>query len=1041
MAEFLPAASEASSAQGHQLEREGDFDGAAAIYREACEDYPQAWVDLGRIHFRQGAYGPALEAFEQARAGDAELAAAHLGVGLVHWEAGRLEEALQAFELSIAQQSGYVPGQYYLGLCYLKQGEPEKALQYAELASRNARNNGKVLRAFGEALFGCKLWLPARDAFRKARSLLYVDDPQLRYLLGCCQRELEKPESARALWEALAEEFEHKPSLRALAELLAEAEPELAAEYRARAEAEAPSAEARVEAAPTPPPPPVKAAPVQISVDELSKLRAAGDPGKAAELGRKALLAQPADAALHLELARCYLALGQKREAVSSLRRALQQRSDWAEAHWELGRLLLEQGDDLTAKRALDAAAKGGIIEAREALGQLFESNDNPARALREYLQVRKAGGAGPALLGRIGELQLKAGERAEARQALEEARAAEPLAQVLVTLAELELAERNLPQAAELVARFGEVELTTSDERIRALRVGKQLERMEEARKRAEVARQKEKEAAEARRLAKEAADRAAAEEQERLAAKMEELRVHEAARREQLAREEAEALAVAAQRTTAAPAAEKTPPSAETKASPEPEAESAAAAELVVESTQAKHAEPQTALEREMQKHGKAQNMLAKALVEAKKEQASQQAPRPGTSRNQPVRPEAREATPEERRARVGVYQEILAAKPDAYLIRARLGTELLKLKETEQAAEHFDTSLARDPNDARSWHGKGCLSLMAGQFSEAVPALEKAVRLDHDLVKSWNNLAFAYGELGKHRDSERSGRSGRLAERRVENTLQTHMHKGHKLGREGRHENAEKEFLAALSKDPERGVLWNKVGTARFERHDYAGAVLFFEEAAFLDPDSAQVHKNLAMALKALGSLEAALVCFENAAVLDPEDSSARNEMGFIALHLGKFEVARAAFEGSLAILSQNPMIHLSLGQVHERLGVLDKAEACYKAAIALRSGQAENHLALGNLYLKMRKLDEARGALLASLERSAEDSSALYSLACLNALQGDVDAAFATLEKAVDAGFHHVEALERDDDLAALREDPRLPALREKMAQET
>lgn len=58
---------------------------------------------------------------------------------------------------------------------------------------------------------------------------------------------------------------------------------------------------------------------------------------------------------------------------------------------------------------------------------------------------------------------------------------------------------------------------------------------------------------------------------------------------------------------------------------------------------------------------------------------------------------------------------------------------------------------------------------------------------------------------------------------------------------------------------------------------------------------------------------------------------------------------------------------------------------------------------------------------------------EDETAHYNLACSLALTGDLDGAFAALEAAVTHGYADVPHLQADDDLGALRGDPRWQSL--------
>lgn len=75
----------------------------------------------------------------------------------------------------------------------------------------------------------------------------------------------------------------------------------------------------------------------------------------------------------------------------------------------------------------------------------------------------------------------------------------------------------------------------------------------------------------------------------------------------------------------------------------------------------------------------------------------------------------------------------------------------------------------------------------------------------------------------------------------------------------------------------------------------------------------------------------------------------------------------------------------------------------------------------------------KLDEALPAHEKAAGFAATASSASYNVACVHALQGRADQAFAWLDKAVARGFADAELLGQDTDLDALREDPRFAKL--------
>lgn len=74
----------------------------------------------------------------------------------------------------------------------------------------------------------------------------------------------------------------------------------------------------------------------------------------------------------------------------------------------------------------------------------------------------------------------------------------------------------------------------------------------------------------------------------------------------------------------------------------------------------------------------------------------------------------------------------------------------------------------------------------------------------------------------------------------------------------------------------------------------------------------------------------------------------------------------------------------------------------------------------------------RLDEA----LAVHERAAQfpdvRAVALYNAACVHALKGEADKAFATLDESIKAGFSGADHMKKDEDLKSLRTDPRFDA---------
>lgn len=86
-------------------------------------------------------------------------------------------------------------------------------------------------------------------------------------------------------------------------------------------------------------------------------------------------------------------------------------------------------------------------------------------------------------------------------------------------------------------------------------------------------------------------------------------------------------------------------------------------------------------------------------------------------------------------------------------------------------------------------------------------------------------------------------------------------------------------------------------------------------------------------------------------------------------------------------------------------------------------------AEIAMAQGERYLQIKRYDRAIAEYNKVLEIQPSNNVALYNMACAYALMGDPNRAFDFLDRSIAAGFTNVDHMEKDEDLASLRADPR------------
>jgi serine/threonine protein kinase/Flp pilus assembly protein TadD len=251
------------------------------------------------------------------------------------------------------------------------------------------------------------------------------------------------------------------------------------------------------------------------------------------------------------------------------------------------------------------------------------------------------------------------------------------------------------------------------------------------------------------------------------------------------------------------------------------------------------------------------------------------------------------------------------------------------------------------------------------------------ERALEIDPRYVLAFAGAADCCSFLYMYWDASKANLEGadnysRRALQLGPEVAEAHAARGLLMSLTKRYEEAEEEFTTAIRLNPQLYEAHYFFGRASFQQGKYEAAIRHFEEASRVRPEDYQSLMLISLPYGSLG--------------LD--------EKSHDSLHRGLLMVEK----------------HLELNP--------DDVRALYLGGVALAQlGQPE------------RAVDWANRALALD----SEDSGVLYNVACVQALTGRKDDAFASLEKAIKNGFGHREWLENDSDLAILRDDPRFDAL--------
>lgn len=132
-----------------------------------------------------------------------------------------------------------------------------------------------------------------------------------------------------------------------------------------------------------------------------------------------------------------------------------------------------------------------------------------------------------------------------------------------------------------------------------------------------------------------------------------------------------------------------------------------------------------------------------------------------------------------------------------------------------------------------------------------------------------------------------------------------VQALLLRGQASARLDRLEEAAKALDAATRRAPDQRDGWVELGQVQDRRGLHADAARCFERALQLDPDHAQTHRLLGLALRHLGTVEPAVTHLQRAVELDSGDPDLIYELAFTHYAAQQMDAAAKAFERFLMV----------------------------------------------------------------------------------------------------------------------------------------
>jgi tetratricopeptide (TPR) repeat protein len=282
----------------------------------------------------------------------------------------------------------------------------------------------------------------------------------------------------------------------------------------------------------------------------------------------------------------------------------------------------------------------------------------------------------------------------------------------------------------------------------------------------------------------------------------------------------------------------------------------------------------------------------------------------------------------------------------------------------------------------------------------WEKAVAAYREALAIDPQFAPAWAGLSLTYFYQTNSRLLPRDS--------------------GAELAREA--------ALQAIAIDDNQADAWATLAQIRIALDaDVPGAIDAIRNALRRQPTNSDVLNQAGSLAVILGDPDTAIDYYQRAIARDPLNQSPQNALGIAYMLAGNLDRAADTLQELIALNPGYPWAHVNLARVFLLQGdpaaalaaVQNSPPGVWHDAIAVMA-----HHALGDTG----KADE-------SLRQFTADygDTAPMILAEIHAWRGDIDAAFASLEQALASRDISLMYLRGTPALARLREDPRWPAL--------
>ena len=327
---------------------------------------------------------------------------------------------------------------------------------------------------------------------------------------------------------------------------------------------------------------------------------------------------------------------------------------------------------------------------------------------------------------------------------------------------------------------------------------------------------------------------------------------------------------------------------------------------------------------------------------------------------------------------------------------------GLEAHRSGNLPEADRYYTAVLKTQPNHTDANHNMGVIAVSIGKVEESLPFFQKAVEINPNIAQYWLSYLNTLIKLQKRDDAQALLRQARelgangeqfnkiedeLEILNSQNPPKVKLKELKNLYASGRLKEALRKSEVLLEKFSESVDLYNIHGAIHVGLGKFEAAIVSYNTAIRLNPNSAKTFNNLGVALKNQGKPNQAIKAYQNAIAIKSDYSDAYYNLGNIFKETGEFELAINAYKSTIEINPNNADAYNNLGNVLKDTGNIEEAISVYQSTISVEPNNADAYNNLGNALKDQGKNEEAIEAYKSALLINPDYFEAQHMIAAL------------------------------------------------------